>query len=294
MRQQRVKYLGQLSNLKTINAGVPQGTKLGPILFIVMINDACNDVNLPIYKYVDDLTIVESRKVTSQSKLQNAITDLYQWSAKNNMTLNPSKCFSMVITFMKNCDEQTSMFIGDKELIYVHQTKVLGIILQSNLKWDSHVSDLTKRCNRKLFMFRCLKKYGLPVDDLLLIYKGYIRSILDYGVPVFNGNLTKTHVYILERIQKRACKIILGRQYENYEAALETCNLCSLEARRKQLCIDFANALVKHPQFKECLPLRQQSTYSLRSQSKFKQYQCKTKRFQCSSLPYFINLLNKM
>ena len=111
---------------------------------------------------------------------------------------------------------------------------------------------------------------------------------LDDGVPVFNGNLTKTHVSTLVRIQKRACKIILGRQYESYEAALEMCNV------RDQLCIDLANALAKHPQFKQCLPLRQQSTYSLRSQSKFKQYHCKTKHLQCSSLSYFINLLNKM
>ena len=100
-------------------------------------------------------------------------------------------------------------------------------------------------------MFRCLKKHGLPLDDILLTYKGYIRSILDYGVPVYNGNLTKTHVFTLERIQKRAkCKIILGCQYESYEAALETGNLHSLEARREQLCMDFANALAKHPQFK--------------------------------------------
>ena len=90
----------------------------------------------------------------------------------------------------------------------------------------------------------------------------------------------------LERIQKRACKIILGCQYVNYEAALETCNLRSLEARREQLCIDFANALVKHPQFKECLPLRHQSTYYLRSQSNIKQYQSKNKTLplQLSSL----------
>ena len=59
------------------------------------------------------------------------------------MTLTPSQYFFMVKTFMKNCVEQTSIFIGDKELIHVYQAKVLGIILQSNLKWDSHVSDLT-------------------------------------------------------------------------------------------------------------------------------------------------------
>ena len=94
-RQQKVSIFWslRLSNMKTVNAGVPQGTKLGPILFIVIINDACHDVYLPFYKYVDDLTIVESRNVTSQSKLQNVITDLYQWSVKNNMTLESVQLF---------------------------------------------------------------------------------------------------------------------------------------------------------------------------------------------------------
>ena len=60
-----MKYKGQISDVKVNNAGVPQGTKLGPILFLVMVNDACHDSPFPFYKYVDDLTLVESALYTS-------------------------------------------------------------------------------------------------------------------------------------------------------------------------------------------------------------------------------------
>ena len=66
-RQQVVRYKGHISDVKINNAGVPQGTKLGPILFLIMVNDACYDCVLPFYKYVDDLTIVESRNFTQVS-----------------------------------------------------------------------------------------------------------------------------------------------------------------------------------------------------------------------------------
>ena len=72
-RQQVVRYKGHISDVKINNVGVPQGTKLGPILFLIMVNDACHDCLLPFYKYVDDLTIVESRTCTQISKLQSEV-----------------------------------------------------------------------------------------------------------------------------------------------------------------------------------------------------------------------------
>ena len=95
----------------------------------------------------------------------------------------------------------------------MHYVKVLGVIIQDNLKWDRHVNEIIKKCNRKLYMLRCLRSHNLPVNDLLAIYKGYVRPVLDYCVPLFNGNLTKEQVNKLERIQKRVCRIIFGKNY---------------------------------------------------------------------------------
>ena len=205
-----------------------------------MINDACFNSEVPYFKYVDDLTLVESRTLSQPSKLQNTLSDFYQWSLRNNMTLNPSKCHCMFISFSKNIADQRPLFIGDECLNSVQKAKILGITVQSDLKWDSHISDLLCRANKKLFMLRILKTYRLPFCDVVTIYKGYIRPILDYGVPVFNGNLTQSHILSLERIQKRACRTILGDQYINYDKALEVCSLqtsCQIDANNCALIL---------------------------------------------------------
>ena len=154
------------------------------------------------------------------------------------------------------------------------------------------VKGILCRANKKLFMLRILKTYRLPFCDLVTIYKGYIRPILDYGVPVFNGNLTQSHILSLERIQKRACRTILGDQYINYDQALEVCSLQTLSDRRKQLCTNFASSLVNNPLCKHWLPVNNNVDYSLRRRTKYRQFHCKTNRYRNSSIPYLIDLLN--
>ena len=292
-RQQKVRYFGKSSDQGKVHAGVPQGTKLGPILFLIMINDACQDSVVPYYKYVDDLTLVESMVGNQPANMQHALNMFHNWSLQNNMTLNPSKCLAMNVSFSRNLVNPVPLSIGNRILNSVDKTKILGIIIQSNLKWDSHVSELVKRCNKKLYMLRCLKRYKLPLCDLITVYCGYIRPILDYGVPVFNGSLTVMNCCSLETIQKRACRIMLGDAYITYKIALEKCTLVTLKDRRKKICTDFASNLESNPQCQEWLPLTQSTHYSLRKRAKYQQFKCKTKRFQNSALPYLIRLLNE-
>ena len=141
-------------------------------------------------------------------------------------------------------------------------------------------------------MFRLVKQYKLPISDLIQIYIGYIRPVLEYCVPVFNGSLTLDHVQKLERIQKRVCKIILGNSYLNYEDALKRCKLDTLKDRREQLCYAFAVSVTQNPHCKNWLPERPDISMILRNKHKYMQYRCRTSRFKQSAIPYFINLLN--
>ena len=111
-------------------------------------------------------------------------------------------------------------------------------------------------------MLRCLKRYKLPLCDLITVYCGYIRPILEYGVPVFNGSLTVVNCCSLETIQKRACRIMLGDAYITYKTALEKCTLVTLKDRRKKICTDFASTLESNPQCQEWLPLTQSTHYT--------------------------------
>ena len=291
-RAQCVKYSGSMSNWNTIDAGVPQGTKLGPILFLIMINDACEAAPIRYLKYVDDLTLIESRKLTQQPLMQDALNDFSSWTGNNNMKLNPTKCCTMQVTFCKRPPPPEPLFIDNVKLSVVTEAKILGIVVQANLKWDSHILQVVKKCNRKLYMLRSLKRFHIPLIDLVTVYSGYIRPVLEYGTPVFNGALTKKQESQLETIQKRACKIMLGTSYSTYAEALVMCNIGTLLERRKKLCIDFAHSLEKNPLVFNWLPQKPNHDHALRSKKKYEMFKCKTKRFQDSSIPYLIRLLN--
>ena len=291
-RAQCVKYSGSMSNWNTIDAGVPQGTKLGPILFLIMINDACEAAPIRYLKYVDDLTLIESRKLTQQPLMQDALNDFSSWTGNNNMKLNPTKCCTMQVTFCKRPPPPEPLFIDNVKLSVVTEAKILGIVVQANLKWDSHILQVVKKCNRKLYMLRSLKRFHIPLIDLVTVYSGYIRPVLEYGTPVFNGALTKKQESQLETIQKRACKIMLGTSYSTYAEALVMCNIGTLLERRKKLCIDFAHSLEKNALVCNWLPQKPNIDHALRSKKKYEMFKCKTKRFQDSSIPYLIRLLN--
>ena len=81
-RQQCVRYFGKLSDQATVRSGLPQGTTLGPISFLLMINDACKDSEVPYFKYMDDLTLVKSRKGNQPQSMQIALNDFHDWSLR--------------------------------------------------------------------------------------------------------------------------------------------------------------------------------------------------------------------
>ena len=208
------------------------------------------------------------------------------------MKLNAAKCCTMSVSFARNLQHHEILLINDTQLENVHYVKVLGVIIQDNLKWDRHVNEIIKKCNRKLYMLRCLRSHNLPVNDLLAIYKGYVRPVLDYCVPLFNGNLTKEQVNKLERIQKRVCRIIFGKNYSTYREALNVCKLETLENRRDKLCSDFAYSIESHHMCRNWLPPHRNCQINLRHTNKYDPPRCKTVRYKQSAIPQIVSLLN--
>ena len=131
VRQQRVR-MGQdlFSDWLHIHGGVPQGTRLGPILFVIMINDL--KTICPTYKYVDDTTIYEVCKPNTTSNLQEAVDTALIWSTENNMKLNPKKTHEMVIDFGKARAQPRPLQIAGSNIETVSQSKLLGIIISND------------------------------------------------------------------------------------------------------------------------------------------------------------------
>ena len=205
-RQQCVKYNDTLSEYVFINGGVPQGTKLGPLSFQILINDAASDANTEFWKYVDDLTFAENRNPKVKGNLQTDLKNFEDWSETNCLKLNPSKCQALQINFGKTEPPFSDLKIGSESLAYVEKAKVLGMWLQNDLKWDTQVSNMLVKANRRLFMLRSLKKFGFDKDELLVVYKSYLRPVLEYVAPIWHSGITSKQSYEIERIQKGLAK----------------------------------------------------------------------------------------
>ena len=134
-RWQCVKLGQTVSNWLPVRAGVPQGTKLGPIVFVIMVNDLKLASPLCSYwKYVDDITISEFAAARGVSILQSELDNISTWAATNNMVFNPKKCKEMTLRFRRA--GLSALAIDTKALESVDAHNVLGVTIQSNLKWD--------------------------------------------------------------------------------------------------------------------------------------------------------------
>ena len=182
--------------------------------------------------------------------------------------------------------------IQDSRLDLVEQSKLLGVMVTSNLSWSSNTEYIVGRCMNKMWIMRRLKKLGAENTDLLEVYFKQVRSIAEYAVPVWNSGLTGEDISKLERIQKVACHIILGEKYESYGSAIKSLGLVKLAERRKQICLKFAIRAQKHEKFTKWFKPTPQVITRIKK-PKFYSVVCKTARFDKSPLSYLTKLLNQ-
>ena len=164
-----------------------------------------------------------------------------------------------------------------------------------NLKWDVQVDSVVKKANSRLFMLRTLKRFGFTSEELSVVYSGYVRPILEYADVVWHSSITASQTHEIEATQKRACRIILGRNYTSYEKALEKCKLNTLSGRREEHCLRFAEGLSKSTRTSSLVPPTRGECHSrlLRNNRMVTQLPARTNRFQNSPVPFYVNLLNK-
>jgi hypothetical protein len=148
---------------------VPQGTKLGPLGFQILINDAATDAKTDYWKYVDDMTFAENRNLKVKGHIQDDLNNFRDWSEINCLKLNPTKCQALQIYFGKSEPLFSELKIGDEPYLMLIVLKVLGLWLQNDLKWGTQVSNMLLKANRRLFMLRSLKKFGFDKNELIVV-----------------------------------------------------------------------------------------------------------------------------
>ena len=334
-REMVVKYGGITSQTKSLPGGGPQGTLLGLLLFLILINDCgfkeedqrIGDVITQQKKkflpttthanYVDDLTIVEAlnlkltlvpnpdrplpdsfharlglRLPVDKSKVYDQLTKIQEYAAVNEMKLNCKKSKFILFNPTKNFDFVPELEIEGNKLETQEEIKILGLIVRNDLSWRSNTDTMCKKAYSRLWMIKRLQRSGASLDDMIDVYIKQVRSVLEFGVQVWNGGLTKEEIMDIERVQKSFLHICLGK-YVSYEAAMTEAKLEPLELRRTKLCTSFAVKTVKHPKHKHWFVKTDPDAPDTRSnKTEYKTPLFRLKRFRKSPIPYLTDLLN--
>ena len=227
-RKQFCRINGSSSDVKGIDCGVPQGSCLGPLLFLIYINDLPFSLEKShVSMYADDTTISLSSKSIGdlQNDLNLDLLKLQDWLHANKLSLNVVKTQSLIIGSGPNIrkiesqpDAQPSFSIGDQEIEMIANAKYLGVQVDSKLNWDKHVDTIKTKANRALGLIKYSKKY-LPSDALNKMYRGIVEPQLSYCCSVW-GCCSNSKINVLQKIQNRAARIVTNSPHDASAAPL--------------------------------------------------------------------------
>jgi hypothetical protein len=204
-REQFVDVEGITSSKLKIKTGVPQGSILGPLLFILYINDINQASNkFHFVSYADDTTLSinlssMSDVNTTSNNLNNELINVSEWLKLNKLSLNINKTKCMLFHHANKVISRPVLKIDDTELEYVDNFCFLGIILDVNLSWKGHVDSISKKLAKIIGIMTKLKHF-LPQPTLKIMYDSLIGSHLNYGIKCWGFNCKS-----LEKLQKKGC-----------------------------------------------------------------------------------------
>ena len=227
-RKQRVKVNNSYSGWESVTSGVPQGSVLGPILFIIYINDFPLLLKNSCKMFADDAKLYgKVEDITDKESIQSDLQQCVQWANEWLMEFNKKKC--KVIHFgTKN--QHFDYHMDGYNLTHIEEEKDLGIIVSHDLKWNKQVTTSAKKANKMLGLIKNTFTY-MNKEMFNVLYKTLVRPHLEYCPQVWSPYLTKD-IKILENIQRRATKIVPEIWNLSYEDRLKELKLFPLKERR--------------------------------------------------------------
>lgn len=207
-RIQKVQINGAKSLGSKVKIGVPQGSILGPFLFLVYINDLPFMVeNLTkIVLFADDTSLIfkVSRKAQDIDEVNSALSQIHNWFTKNNLVLNPKKTKCIKFSLPNVRSNKFDIVLNREKLDYVDDTVFLGITLDANLQWGPHITVLAGRLSSAAFAVRKIRQLT-DVATARLVYFSYFHSVMSYGILLW-GQAANIHTIFV--LQKRAIRSI--------------------------------------------------------------------------------------
>ena len=217
-RSQRVVIDGEESDSIPVNSGVPQGSVLGPILFLAYINDLPDGISSQVCLFADDTALYLTIKgEENSSALQKDLDLLSVWEKKWDMQFNPSKCQVVQVTGFKSPIKSEYILHG-QVLETVTCARYLGVDTRSNISWTSHIDPVVGNANRSLgYIRRNIKSKNQEVRESA--YNTLVRPQLEYASAVWDPH-TKDHISKIEMVQRRAARWTTS----NFDRRASFCN----------------------------------------------------------------------
>ena len=249
-RKQKVCIKDKESKEMDVISGIPQGSVLGPLLFVLYINDLPDGITSQLFLFADDTKIY--RTITDKSdkdKLQLDLQKLQDWSDKWLLRFHPDKCKAMTIG--RDDDRYNyHLTINNSEhyLEFISEEKDIGVIIDSDLEFDKHINTKVNKANS---MFGLIRRTFTKLTPKMFVslYKVLVRCHLDFASSVYSPYKIK-HIDQLENMQRRATKQIPGLRELEYPERLKTLKLPTLAYRRlEKACFEkyaaYLSALTK-------------------------------------------------
>jgi len=231
-RSQTTQVGSQYSNERYLSSGIVQGSCIGPLLFLLYINDVIEILpsDCVCKLFADDLKLYSVAKITEDSMhvMQESLDNLFRWSNKWQLSISYKKC--SVMSFGRTYSDNCCFYIGNNIIQSVNTHKDLGVHLDTNLTFCAHINNIVAKSHTRAGLIR---KCFLSNDPGTLVkaFTTYVRPLLEYASviwsPYHTGDIDK-----VESVQRRFTKRLAGMQYLSYADRLHTLQLESLEMRR--------------------------------------------------------------
>ena len=283
-----------------MTSGVPQGTVLGPLLFLIFINDLPECVSSSIRLYADDALLYRSIKTHEDvDALHRDLTSVQKWEKTWLMSFNADKCEVLRISNKRKNIIGTSPYsIHGTALRTVDEAKYLGVTLHRSLSWKPHIQSTCKKSNSTLgFLRRNLRR--CPANIKELAYKTYVRPILEYSSTVWDPH-TKDLVSQIEMVQRRAARFVKAdyRYRSSVAQMIQSLQWQTLQERRAHskvtMLYKIVNGLVAIPSGPPFLYPSPDLHATRGHDHQFRRQHCRILAFQHSFFPSVVCMWNAL
>ena len=299
-RKQRVLIPGGSSSWLPIKAGVPQGSILGPLLFLIYINDIVLNVNSTVRLFADDtsLYLIVDNPTEAARCLNSDLELMFKWAESWLVKFNANKSEALLISRKTNRPLHPQLLMNNEPIKEVSYHKHLGIFLSSDGTWHDHINSITSKAWLRVNLMRKLK-FLLDRRSLETIYVSFIRPLLEYADVVWD-NCTLYEVNALEKIQLEAARIVTGTtKLVSLEMLYKETGWETLEVRRSKhkLCLFYKMSNNISPEYLSSLvpqPIENTTQYGLRDASNIRPPLARTQLYYKSFLLSTIRLWNDL